>query len=135
MNEKNEKSEKNEKRFVARFDHDRLEVTPVLREALKLGVRIANSLPRGYADTADQLRRALQGAYLNTCEAAARRGQDRVARYRAARAEASEAGGAAQGILCLELAPERDVERLLELLGRATAMLFGLLRANGAVNG
>jgi len=128
-------SDKNELEYEARFDHDRLEVTPVLLDALEIGVRIADNLPRGYGTFADQLRRALQGAYLQTCEGAARRGQDRVARYRAARAEAGEAGGAAQAIARLRLAPQQDAARLVALLGRATAMLWGLLRANGAARG
>jgi len=62
----------------------------VLLDALEIGVEVAEVLPRGHSDFADQLRRALQGAYLQTCEGAARRGKDRIARLRAARAEAGD---------------------------------------------
>lgn len=134
MNDVNNEKHTEEK-LEARFDHDRLQVAPVLLDALELGGRMANALPRGYAPMADQLRRALQGAWLQTCEAAARRGQDRVSRYWAARAEACEAGGAAQAIARLKLAPEKDCSHLIALLGRITAMLYGLLRANGAIRG
>jgi four helix bundle protein len=133
MNQNNENSGRGTEETG--FDHDRLEVTGVLLEALSLGVAMAGELPRGFGPLADQLRRALQGAYLQTSEGAARRGQDRVARLRAARAEACEAGAAVQAIAKLRFASEEKAARLVRLLARAAAMLWGLLRASGVQRG
>ena len=77
-----------------RFAHDRLDAYVVAREALVLGEAIAHDLPRGHATLADQLRRSLLSAFLGIAEAASRSGADRLARFRCARGEASEAGAA-----------------------------------------
>ena len=76
---------------VHRFAHHRLDAFHVAKAALVLGHQIANALPRGYASLADQLRRAVQGAYLQVGEGAARDGADRKQRMRISRAEAGEA--------------------------------------------
>ncbi len=72
---------------------------------------------------ADQLRRALQGAYLQTTEAAARSGADRLSRFRCARAEAGEAAGALQAISRLGLGEPAKIDPVIELLWRLCAML------------
>ncbi len=112
------------------FDHHRLDAFHVALEALVQGDAIARSLPRGYGTLADQLRRALQGAYLQTTEAAARSGPDRLARFRCARAEAGEAAGALQAIGRLGLAEPAKIDPVIELLWRLCAMLnrLGKLR-------
>ena len=75
---------------TARFAHHSLRAFPVILEALVRGDGVAKKLPRGYAKLADQLRRALLGAYLQFTEGAAREGDDRKARLRCARAEAGD---------------------------------------------
>jgi len=134
MNEKSEGSMKNE-RLVTGFDHDRLEVTGMLLEALKLGNEIASVLARGQGTFADQLRRALQGAYLQAAEAASRRGQDRIVRLRAARSEAGEAAAAGQAIVYLRIGPHEKTVALVRLLDRVGAMLWRLAEAHGAARG
>ena len=105
------------------FDHHRLDAFHVALEALVQGDAIARSLPRGYGTLADQLRRALQGAYLQTTEAAARSGADRLSRFRCARAEAGEAAGALQAIARLGLSEPAKIDPVIELLWRLCAML------------
>ena len=78
------------------FAHDRLDVYRVAREALVAGDALARRVPRGYGGLADQLRRALLSLHLNIAEAASRDGADRVARFRTARGECSEAAAAAE---------------------------------------
>src|SRR6476660_5944133 len=73
------------------FDHHRLDAFSVARQALQQGDAIARRLPRGYAALSDQLRRALLSAFLGIAEASSRTGSDRLARFRCARGEASEA--------------------------------------------
>jgi hypothetical protein len=61
-------------------------------------------------------------------EAAARTGADRIARFRCARGEASEAAAALDAVLLLGLAPAAQVDPVIVLLGRVTAMLTRLVR-------
>ena len=111
---------------MPRFDHHRLDAFSVAREALALGDAIARRIPRGYAGLADQLRRALLSAFLGIAEASSRSGSDRLARFRCARGEASEAAAALEAVQLLHLVPGVDVERALGLLDRLCAMLTRL---------
>jgi four helix bundle protein len=108
------------------FDHHRLDAFHVAREALRLGDAIARRLPRGYATLADQLRRALLAAYLGVAEASSRQGHDRMARFRCARGEASEAAAALEAVVVLRLAPEEEIRAVLALCDRLCAMLTRL---------
>lgn len=112
------------RRYV--FDHHRLHAYEVALHALVLGVKLSKTLPRGFGSLADQLRRALQGAFLQTTEAANRTGNDRIARFRIARAEAGEAAGALEAIERLELADANAIDAVLSLLHRLCAMLTRL---------
>ncbi len=71
---------------------------------------------------ADQLRRALLAAFLGIAEASCRTGADRMARFRCARGEASEAAAALEAVQLRHLAPDRDVGAVLALLDRLCAM-------------
>ncbi len=113
--------------LTAMFDHHRLDAFRVAREALVLGDDIARRLPRGHASLADQLRRALLAAYLGIAEGASRSGSDRLARFRCARGEASEAAAALEAVqLLLRLAPDEKVSAVIPLLDRLCAMLTRL---------
>jgi len=79
-----------DKRGVPKFDHHRLDAFSVAREALVLGDSITRRIPRGYANLADQLRRALLSTFLGIAEASSRSGSDRLARFRCARGDASK---------------------------------------------
>jgi hypothetical protein len=110
------------------FDHHRLDAYEIALQALILGKQIIDELPRGYGTMGDQLGRALTGAFLQTTEAAARTGADRMARFRAARGEACEAAGAIEALDRLGVADRAKVDRELELLWRLCAMLTRLAR-------
>jgi four helix bundle protein len=114
------------RRYV--FDHHRLHAYDVALEALVLGEQLAKSVPRGNASFVDQLRRALAGAFLQTTEAAARTGADRLARFRAARGEVCEAAGALEAMGRLGLVAGESAERELALLHRLCCMLTKLAR-------
>ena len=111
------------------FDHHRLDAFHVARDALRLGDAIARRLPRGYAALSDQLRRALLAAYLGTAEASSRQGQDRLARFRCARGEASEAAAALEAVQVLALAPVDQTQVVIDLCDRLCAMLTRLCGA------
>jgi four helix bundle protein len=82
----------------------------------------------GNASFVVQLRRALAGAFLQTTEAAARTGADRLARFRAARGEVCEAAGALEAMPRLGLVGGESVERELAMLHRLCGMLTKLAR-------
>ncbi|MFW5875657.1 MAG: four helix bundle protein, partial [Myxococcota bacterium] len=111
-----------------RFSHHRLDAYQVALEALVQGDRIARGLPRGYGKLKDQLQRALQGAFLQTVEAASRTGADRRSRFCCARAEATEAAAALEALDALGLAPTEGVHRVNHLLFRLVSMLTKLAR-------
>ncbi|HEY4116909.1 MAG TPA: four helix bundle protein [Byssovorax sp.] len=111
------------------FAHHRLDAYTVAKEALVAGEALARRLPRGNAVLADQLRRALLSALLNVAEGASRSGADRVARFRIARGEASEAAAALDAAHALGLASQGEVRPVLTLLGRLYAMLTRLTKA------
>ena len=75
---------------VAVFAHTSLDAHRIALEALTRGDAIARRLPRGYGPLRDQLSRALQSAYLQTGEGAAKSGAERRVRLSSARAEAGE---------------------------------------------
>ena len=109
-----------------RFAHHSLDAFHVAQQALRLGYTLTKTWPRGNALLADQLRRALLGAYLQLTEAASRSGADRSNRFRWSRAEANEAAGAAEAAVVIGLSSESDIEPLLALLDRLVAMLTRL---------
>ena len=92
----------------------------------KQGDAIARRLPRGYAALSDQLRRTLLSAFLGIAEASSRTGSDRLARFRCARGEASEAAAALEAVQILRLGSDREVQAVMALLDRLCAMITRL---------
>ena len=111
---------------TTRFAHHRLDAFHVAKDALVAGDALARKLPRGYGPLADQLRRALLGAYLQLTEATARDGTDRRQRFRCARGECNEAAAAIEAAAALGLVEEAEATALLVTLDRLAAMLTGL---------
>jgi four helix bundle protein len=111
---------------TTQFAHHRLDAFHVARSALVAGDALVCKLPRGYGPLADQMRRALLGAYLNLTEAAARDGNDRRQRFRCARGECNEAAAAIEAAYCLGLIAETEANAVLVDLDRLAAMLTRL---------
>jgi four helix bundle protein len=111
------------------FAHHKLDAYEVAKQALVRGEALAKRFPRGNAVLADQLRRALLSALLNIAEAASRSGADRLARFRIARGETSEAAAALDAARALGLVLEGEVQPVFALLGRLYAMLTRLSKA------
>jgi four helix bundle protein len=108
------------------FDHHHLVAFDISKKAMVLGMRISADLPKGYGKLKDQLERALQGAFTQTTEAAARTGQDRRTRFRIARAEAGEAAGILEGLVDLGVTHPARADAVLELLWRLSGLLYRL---------
>ncbi len=116
----------------AAFAHTSLDAYRIALEALVRGDRIARQLPRGYGPLRDQLSRALQSAYLQTCEGAAKSGAERRVRLGSARAVAGEAAGALMAIAELGLGSRSESQAVIALLGRLCAALTGLCKKAGS---
>lgn len=108
------------------FDYHRLDVWWVAYEAFIRGSAIARALPQGHGKLKDHLQRALAGAFTQTSEVAPRTGADRAQRVRVARSEASEAAAALEAVGGLGLADPAQVDAVIELLWRQSAMLYRL---------
>ena len=119
---------KPETKTITAFAHTSLDAYRIALEALSRGDRIARKLPRGYGPLRDQLTRALQSAYLQTCEGAAKSGADRRVRLGGARAEAGEAAAALMAVAELGLGGRTEAQEVIALLGRLCATLTGLCR-------
>jgi four helix bundle protein len=111
------------------FSHQRLDVFHASME-LVLGVeRLAAALPRGHADTKDQVRRAASATLRNITEGANRWSpRDKAARYVIARGECGECDCALEMIQHLGLAPAAEVRALRRVADRIGAMLTGLIK-------
>lgn len=110
------------------FAHTSLDAYRIALEALIRGDAIARGLPRGYGPLRDQLSRALQSAYLQTCEGAAKQAGERRVRLSSARAEAGEAAAALMAVIELRLGSRSEAEAVVALLGRLCATLTGLCK-------
>jgi len=116
---------------VAVFAHSALDAHRIALEALVRGDAIARKLPRGYGPLRDQLSRALQSAYLQTDEGAAKSGAERRVRLSSARAEAGEAAAALEAVVALGLGSRSEGQAVMVLLSRLCAMLTGLCNKAG----
>ena len=116
---------------VAVFAHTSLDAHRIALEALVRGDAIARRLPRGYGPLRNQLSRALQSAYLQTGEGAAKSGAERRARLGSARAEAGEAACALEAVVALGLGSRERCHAVIVLLSRLCATLTGLCKAAG----
>ena len=116
---------------VAVFAHTSLDAHRIALEALTRGDAIARRLPRGYGPLRDQLSRALQSAYLQTGEGAAKSGGERRVRLSSARAEAGEAAAALEAVVALGLGSRSEAQAVTILLSRLCATLTGLCKKAG----
>ena len=101
-----------------------LQVERTAMEAARLGLAAVAKPTRGFADLADQFRRAVTSVALNTTEAVGRHGGDRRHLASVARGSAKEASVALAllaGIGAVEPAMAEEVEALLD---RTRAMLW-----------
>jgi len=101
-------------------------------EFLELSVKIINALPQGFADDADQLRRAAKSIVRNIAEGAGRRTRpDKAKHYAIARGEAMECVGSIDALKVENTITAEDHARGLALLERLAKLLTGLVRNPG----
>ena len=120
-----------------RFAHERLQVYPILKEALRSVAGVFSGAPRGEGDLVRQAKRAGDSALLNLCEGAARTSaRDKANFYDISAASAAECAGAVDLLEIRVPGVEHDAEAAREGLRRAAAMLNGLaVGARGRAGG
>ena len=109
--------------------HERLDVYQRSIEFLVLAAPVLETLPRGNAALADQLRRASISIPLNIAEAAGKVGDaDRARFYAIARGSAMECGAILDACRALGFVDEQLVGNGKHLLVRVVAMLTKMCR-------
>ena len=111
------------------FPHYRLDAHEVSMQMLLLAKTLADSVPRGYRQFADQLLRAAGAVVGGITEGANRRtpAQKRDA-FGRARGEAGEAAGHAEALARMGLVDSEVAVELIVLADRTAAMLTGLMK-------
>jgi len=101
-------------------------------EFLGLSIKIVSGLPQGFADDADQLRRAAKSIVRNIAEGAGRRTRaDKAKHYAIARGEAMECVGSVEALKVENAITDEAHARALALLERLAGLLTGLVRNPG----
>lgn len=110
------------------LDHEKLDVYQCAKAFLGLAKGIVRQVPRGYADLADQLRRASVSISNNIAEGTGKTSpDDRKRIYAIARGSALECGAILDCLTILDV-PETDTERAKQLLTRIVSMLSKMSR-------
>lgn len=112
------------------FDHERLQVYQLARELNRRVVQLLLLVPRGHADSRDNLRRAAMSVGRNIAEGAGKwRVRDKVHYYHIARASATECAASLDELVdCAGLKAE-EVEVGKRTAARIVAMLISMIRS------
>ena len=111
------------------FPQHKLEAYKLAVELAVHAKRVADGVPRGHRNLADQLLRAATSVVLNIGEGANRMGPGmKRQRYTEARGECGEVATAVELLVAFELSTVDDVDALLRLCCRVGRMLTQLVR-------
>ncbi len=114
------------------FPYQKLDAYVVALELAVASKLLSDQVPHGYRTFADQLLRSGGRVPLLVAEGCCRRtAAQKRQRFAEARGECGEAGAAAEVLAALGLVPAGDAEKVHDLAGRASALLFGLQRRFG----
>lgn len=112
------------------FDHERLEVYQVARQFNRELRRILDELPRGHADSKDNLGRAGKSIVRNLAEGAGKwKIPDKVNYYHVARGSATESAASLDELVDFGLVTEERIRQAKHLLARVVAMLIAMIRS------
>lgn len=118
------------------LDHERLEVYQAARQFNREVGRILPAIPRGHADSRDQLKRSAKSITRNLAEGGGRwKVKDKVNFYHIARGSATESAATLYELVDYDLVPEARVRGAKEILARIVAMLIGMIRSLEARDG
>ena len=119
----------------AYFDHERLDAYQAARRFNRAVAKLLEAIPRGHADSKDQLKRAAKSISRNLAEGSGKwTVKDKAHYYHIARGSATECAAVLDELVDYGLIDESQTEAPKELLGSVVAMLIGLLRSLEARN-
>lgn len=112
------------------FDHERLHVYQAARRFNRAIARLLDEIPRGHADSKDQLKRAAKSITRNLAEGSGKwTVKDKAHYYHIARGSATECAAVLDELVDYGLIDESRTAEPKEILGSVVAMLIGLLRS------
>lgn len=112
------------------FDHEKLEVYRVARTFNREIKCLLEKLPRGHANSADNLRRAAMSITRNVAEGSGRWTiSDKVHFYHIARASATECAASLDELIDFDVVPTEHIRIPKQVLARLVALLIGLIRS------
>ncbi len=116
-------------RYRRMLSFQRLDVYRCSIEFVAIAVEVGGTIPRGYADLRDQLRRAALSVPLNIAEGAGRASEADGARHFAiARGSAMECAAVLDVVRALGALQEQRYQHAIGLLARVVAMLTKMCR-------
>jgi four helix bundle protein len=120
----------------AYFDHERLEAYQAGRRFNREVARLLSEVPRGHADSKDQLKRAAKSITRNIAEGSGKwTVKDKSHYYHIARGSATECAAVLDELVDYGLVEASRTDAPKEVLGSVVAMLIGLLRSLEAREG
>jgi four helix bundle protein len=112
------------------FDHDRLEVYSVSRQFNREVRDLLPQIPRGQAESRDNLRRAAMSVSRNIAEGSGRwKARDKVHFYHIARASATECASSLDELIDYNLVLEQHTIRARQTVARVVAMLTAMIKS------
>jgi four helix bundle protein len=115
---------------VAYFDHEKLEVYQVARELNREVAMLLAALPRGHAESKENLSRATKSITRNIAEGGGRwRPADKIRFYHIARGSATECAAGLDELIDTGAIPATRSQAARDLAPRVVAMLIKLIRS------
>lgn len=113
--------------ILPKLSHEKLDVYQISIQFLSLSSKTLTTLPRGYADLSDQLRRASLSVPLNIAEASGRTGsRDNAKHFAIARGSALECGAILDACCAMQIIDEKAYVYGKRLLVAIVSMLSKL---------
>lgn len=112
------------------FDHERLEVYRAARHFNREIRDLLQVLPRGHAESRNNLRRAAMSITRNTAEGSGKwKLRDKINFHHIARASATECAASLDELADFDLVPLERVQPPKQVLARVVALLIGMIRS------
>jgi four helix bundle protein len=114
----------------AMFDHERLEAYQVARQFSREVRALCEEVPRGHAESKDNLKRAAKSVTRNVAEGSGKwQVPDKVHFYHIARASATECAASLDELVDFALIPEERILPGKRILVRVVSMLVAMIRS------
>jgi four helix bundle protein len=112
------------------FDHERLEVYQMGRQFNRHVSQLLAAIPRGHADSKDQLKRSAKSITRNIAEGAGKWTiRDKIHFYHIARGSATESAATLDELVDYGLVAESAIGAPKHVLARVVAMLINMIRS------